>query len=136
MAAIWAIMVQVSAKLFDHLITRSTTAYKRGIQNTPTKKVVVTDCRLVLGAGPPMAFIEHCLRHCGHLEAVEATGFGGVSGAFHLNDLLMLLRTMNKMHPAPQVLTTFHRVPLQKCLPCSINYRQHQLGHKCYLVCC
>lgn len=50
-----------------------------------------------------MMFIEHCVRHCVHLEVIEATGFGGVSGAFHMNDLLMLLRTLNKMRPAPQV---------------------------------
>lgn len=98
--------MQVSTKLFDHLLTRSTTAYKSGLQNTPTKKLVVTDCRLVPGAGPPMAFVEHCLRRCAHLEVVEATGFGGVSGAFHMNDLLTLLRTMNKMRPAPQVIAT------------------------------
>ena len=53
-----------------------------------------------------MKFIEHCLRHCVHLEVIEATGFGGIDGAFHMNDLLVLLRTMNKMRPAPQVSST------------------------------
>lgn len=95
--------LQVSTKLFDHLVTRSITAYKRGIQSSLTKKLVLTDCRLVPGAGPPMMFILHCLHHCLHLEVIEATGFGGIGGAFHMNDLLVLLRTMNKMRPAPQV---------------------------------
>ena len=106
-----SVALQVSTKLFDHLITRSTKAYKRGMQSTPTRKVVVRDCRLVPGAGPPMAFIEHCIRHCAHLEVVQATGFGGVAGAFHMNDLLMLLRTLNRIRPAPQVhllLSVFH----------------------------
>ena len=89
---------------------RSTTAYKRGVQDSLTKRVVLTDCRLVRGAGPPMMFIEHCLRHCVHLEVIEATGFGGINGAFHMNDLLMLLRTMNKMRPAPQVSSNLQRL--------------------------
>ena len=96
--------VQVSTKLFDQLITRSTAAYERGKQPGPTKKVVLTGCKMVAGVGPPMAFVEHCLGRCAHLEVIEATGFGGISGAFHINDLLMLLRTLNKMRPAPQVL--------------------------------
>ena len=54
-----------------------------------------------------MKFIEHCLRHCLHLEVIEAAGFGGMGGAFHMNDLLVLLRTMNKMRPAPQVGSTW-----------------------------
>ncbi len=98
--------LQVSTKLLDHLVARSTKAYKQGIQDSPTKKVILTNCHQVAGAGPPMAFVEHCLRRCPHLEVVEATGFGGVKGAFHLNDLLMLLRTLNKMRPAPEVQTS------------------------------
>lgn len=94
---------QISTKLLDHLIARSTKAYKQGIQDSPTKKVILTNCHQVAGAGPPMAFVEHCLRRCPHLEVVEATGFGGVKGAFHLNDLLKLLRTLNKMRPAPEL---------------------------------
>ncbi|DBA69667.1 hypothetical protein WJX79_002247 [Trebouxia sp. C0005] len=93
---------QVSTTLLDHLIARSTKAYKQGIQDSPTKKVILTNCHQVAGAGPPMAF-EHCLCRCPHLEVVEATGFGGVKGAFHLNDLLKLLRTLNKMRPAPEL---------------------------------
>ena len=50
-----------------------------------------------------MAFVEACLRQCSHLEIVEATGFGGIEGAFHMNDLLSLLRTLNQMRPLPQV---------------------------------
>ena len=95
--------IQVSTKLFDHLVTRGTTAYERGMQNSLTRKVVLTNCRLVRGTGLPMKFIEHCLRHCVHLEVIEATGFGGIGGAFHMNDLLVLLRTLNKIRPAPQV---------------------------------
>lgn len=53
-----------------------------------------------------MKFIEHCLHHCVHVEVIEATGFGGIGGAFHMNDLLVLLRTLNKMRPAPQVFVT------------------------------
>lgn len=94
---------QVSTKLLDHLISRSTTAYQQGMQDGPTKQVILNGCSMVPGAGPPMSFVEHCLRRCPQLEVLDATGFGGISGAFHLNDLLVLLRTLNKMRPAPQV---------------------------------
>lgn len=50
-----------------------------------------------------MAFIETCLKQCAHLEVIEATGFGGIEGAFHMNDLLSLLRMLNRMRPSPQV---------------------------------
>ena len=110
--------LQVSTKLLDHLVARSTKAYKQGIQDSPTKKVILTNCHQVSGAGPPMAFVEHCLRRCPHLEVVEATGFGGVKGAFHMNDLLMLLRTLNKMRPAPEVQTSSsHYISLNWKLP-------------------
>lgn len=114
-------LIQVSTKLFDHLVTRSTTAYKQGIQNSLTRKLVLTDCRLVPGAGPPMMFILHCLHHCFHLEVIEATGFGGIGGAFHMNDLLVLLRTMNKMRPAPQVCC----VSLPYDRQCSVVFDTH-----------
>ena len=97
-------LLQVSTKLLDHLISRSTAAYQQGIQDGPTKQVILNGCRLVPGAGPPMAFVEHCLRRCPQLEVLDATGFGGINGAFHLNELLVLLRTLNKMRPMPQVL--------------------------------
>ena len=53
-----------------------------------------------------MSFVEHCLRRCPQLEVLDAIGFGGIAGAFHLNDLLVLLRTLNKMRPSPQVLAS------------------------------
>ena len=90
-------------KLLKHLITRSMKAYQTGVQSSPTRKVILTDCKLVPGAGPPMTFVEACLRQCSHLEVVEATGFGGIEGAFHMNDLLSLLRSLNQMRPLPQV---------------------------------
>lgn len=51
-----------------------------------------------------MALIEHALKQCAHLEVVEAQGFGGIEGAFHMNDLLSLLRTFNRMRPLIQVM--------------------------------
>ena len=97
-------LLQVSTKLLDHLISRSTTAYQQGMQDGPTKQVILNGCSISPGAGPSMSFVEHCLRRCPQLEVLDATGFGGISGAFHLSDLLVLLRTLNKMRPAPQVL--------------------------------
>ena len=54
-----------------------------------------------------MQFVEHCLQRCPQLEVVEATGFGGINGAFHLNDLLVLLRRLNKLRPMPQVIAAW-----------------------------
>lgn len=96
-------MLQVSKKLLEHLITRSMKAYQTGVQSSPTRKVVLTDCKLAFGGGPPMAFVETCLKQCAYIEIIEATGFGGIEGAFHMNDLLSLLRTLNRMRPSPQV---------------------------------
>lgn len=78
-------------------------AYHTGLQSSPTRKVILTDCKLVYGAGPPMTFVEDCLRRFPQLEVIQATGFGGVEGAFHMNDLLSLLRSFNRMRPSPQV---------------------------------
>jgi hypothetical protein len=85
---------RVTMGVLQHLIDRSMQSTEQGRQPSPVTHVVLRNCKA--NKALPIQLVQQCLQFCPSVQEVDATGFGGLDGYFHLNDLMSLLRAFNR----------------------------------------